>query len=71
MSKLTTWITSLGVKLTVAGKGGPWTAITPHSVPAKKRLSLQIPMPPGVDAGWYYRNGWQPRVESVTPKRSS
>ncbi len=63
MSKLGTWTTPLGVKLTVGGKGGPWTTISPHSVPEKKRQPLKTSLPANVDAGWYYRNGWQPKWE--------
>ena len=33
---LASWTTPLGVKLTVGGKGGPWTTITNHTPPARK-----------------------------------
>lgn len=56
------WTTPSGVKLTVVGRGGPWTTITNHSAkPPAAVKPLAIPLPPGVDAGWYYRNGWQPK----------
>jgi hypothetical protein len=60
-NRLATWTTPLGVKLTVGGKGGPWSAIASHSVPEKPKPPLKLPLPRGVDTGWYYRNGWQPR----------
>jgi hypothetical protein len=59
-----TWTTPLGEKLTVAGRGGPWSTITNHSVPWKPYSQpLAVPLPKGVDKGWYYRNGWQPKGE--------
>ena len=62
MADLKTWTTPLGVELTVAGKGGPWTAITSHVPPAvKPDTPLRLPILHNVDAGWYYRNGWQPK----------
>jgi len=55
--ELQTWATPLGVKLTVAGKGGPWQPITGHTaVPPANGKPLKLPLPHGVDAGWYYRN---------------
>lgn len=60
--ELETWTTPLGEKLTVAGKGGPWLPITNHV--ARETLldppPLALPIPHGVDKGWYYRGGWQP-----------
>ena len=61
MKEFDTWTTPLGVKLTVAGKGGPWITITAHGVPPKNPEPLRLPMSANVDEGWYYRNGWQPR----------
>lgn len=56
-----TWTTPLGVKLTVAGPGGPWITITNHNPQAPRpEKPLAIPLPAGVDKGFYYRNGWQP-----------
>ena len=44
--ELKTWETPLGVKLTVAGKGGPWVTIRPHgSVEHKPQAPLKIPTP--------------------------
>lgn len=56
-----TWVTPLGIELTVAGQGGPWKTITPHAPVAKSGVQpLVLPIPHGVDKGWYYRGGWQP-----------
>jgi hypothetical protein len=59
---LKTWVTPLGVTLTVAGRGGPWVPIKEHTrVEHKTVVPLRIPIPGvGVDTGWYYRNGWKP-----------
>lgn len=59
-----TWTTPLGVRLTVAGRGGPWAAISGRSATHKTPAPLAIPLPAGVDAGFYYRNGWK-----LDPKR--
>ena len=58
---LKTWTTPLGVNLTVGGKGGPWVTITPHEA-LKPTIGkpLEIPLPPLVDKGWYYRNWRNP-----------
>lgn len=58
---LKTWVTPLGERLTIAGKGGPWIAITAHqSVEPKRERPLKVPLPKGVvDAASYYRNGWR------------
>lgn len=68
MEDLKTWTTPLGVKLAVAGKGGPWTAITAHTASTVKTVQpLKLPIPgPGIDAGWYYRNGWAHHAKKLT-----
>lgn len=59
--ELETWTTPLGERLTVAGKGGPWMPITNHiAAPQPLETPLDLPIPHGVDKGWYYRGGWQP-----------
>ena len=57
-SGLQTWTTPLGETLTVGGRGGPWVTISPHAgAQPRPETPLKIPLPPGVDADWYYRNG--------------
>ena len=60
-----TWTTPLGERLTVAGKGGPWLPIMNHVAAAHRPADrpLKTSLPKGVDAGWYYRNGWQPKSD--------
>jgi hypothetical protein len=70
---LETWTTPHGVRLTVAGRGGPWIEISGHSATHKTPAPLAIPILGAGDAAWYYRNGWQldpKRLEQVVGRRA-
>jgi hypothetical protein len=72
-SEMETWETPLGVNLTIAGRGGPWIAISGHEMSHKTPMPLAIPIAGAGDAGFYYRSGWKldpGRLEQVVGRRA-